>query len=108
MKKWSELFHEPVSPQYSDRVLSAAQLEMTQSLGAAKSSRSTSRWAFISTLTLAALAAVFVFRRESRPHHDEIELLQHEHEMLTDADLFSDLETLEEWDGESDGEKQNE
>lgn len=107
MKKWSDLFHEPLSADYADRVLSAAKLEMTQTEGL-KTPMAFSRWAFLSTLTLAALAAFFMVRLQSRPHHEELDLLQHEDEMLTDADFYSDIDTLEEWEGDFDGEKQNE
>ncbi len=103
MKKWSDLFNEPLPPQFADRVIEAARKEMLGIQKTTVKAPGLSRWAFLGGLSAAALGAFIILNRDNRPRGEEFDLLVHEDEMLKDHELMNELDTLEEWD-DDDGE----
>src|SRR5665213_746812 len=100
MSKWQEFFNEPMSKQYTNRVLDAAQAEMAKTVAQKPSlfARAGMRWSFVAGFVALAAALVINAQHDKRPQGEDFELLAPDSEMLKDADFFSELDTLEAWD----------
>jgi len=99
MKTWQDLFDQKMPKDYSDRVLRAAEAEMTKAADekAKLPKFLSSRWSFVGGFAAAVLALVFLKNQDVRPRGDDMDMLGHDGEMLKDMDFFSELDTLEAW-----------
>jgi hypothetical protein len=99
MRSWKDIFNEPVRREHADKVLQAVACELEQNA----SKNKISRWAFLSALTAGVAGFVLWAKMSNEPAEGELEILALEEELLDDLDFFDELETLEEWDEQSDG-----
>jgi hypothetical protein len=99
MKSWKDIFQEPVRREHADKVLQTVAHELEQNANKNK----ISRWAFLSALTAGVAGLVLWAKLSNEPAEGELEILALDEELLENLDFFDDLETLEEWDEQSDG-----